>query len=210
MFWPHFFFVILLLVACYFALLFCFIVVPYYFTLFLHFVVLLWCHILLYHLTITPCYFTLLPHLVTSFCYFTLLLHLVMLPCYFTLLFCLVASPCQFVLLHHFATSLYGFALLHCLCYCCFVSFCWIPLLHRLGILKYIFGPCYSTLLIASLYLFHILVLLNQCSLLENMKETSLLHIVVNYFYTSLLRAQNQSISIVVKLDTKGNFLCYP
>jgi hypothetical protein len=37
-----------------------------------------------------------------------------------------------------------------------------------------------------------------------------LLHIVVNYFCTSLLRVQDQSIYIVLKVDTKGHFLWYP
>jgi hypothetical protein len=174
MLWPHLFF-------CHFVvgcLLFCLIILFCCCALLFHLIPSLCCVALMLCLVVSPYYHTLLFRLVAPpfyvTLYFTLLFHLVTLPCYFTLLFCLVASPCEFVSLHHFATSLLWLHLVALPCYCCVVSFCWIPSLHRLGIVKYIFGLCCSTLLIASLYLlFRTLVLLNQCSLLKNMKETS-------------------------------------
>jgi hypothetical protein len=169
MFWPHFFLSfccwLLVVLPNYFVLLLWFTISPYSFALLCCFDVVSCCITLLSHLVAPPCYVTLLFHLTTSPCYIALLLHPIVLPCGITLPICLVASLCYFPLWLRLIALPY---------YCCFVSFCWIPLLHHLSIVKYIFGPCCSTLLIASLYLlFCTLVLLNQCSLLENMKETS-------------------------------------
>lgn len=103
----------LLLVGCYFALLFCFVFTPCYITLLSHlFFTLLCCFV----------FFALLLHFVVTSCYCALWLHIIIVPWCFLLFHCFVISFCCFVLLffpicyiilfHHIVTSFCHFALL--------------------------------------------------------------------------------------------------